>query len=623
MTYLDVTAFGAIGDGIADDTAAIQAAAAAARAAWLAAGTDAGARGVTIFFPSGQYKMSGALHFDNTAGIRLLGEASTGAIGSAQSATLLFTQAADQDTDLISALASSNFQIEHIDIQYDNPAMLGTLVAVDGTYSSTDPTAHPHINHLPSSGTIAVTQGSTAITLVQVDEGFPWTPTAPVMRLLYIDLAATLRPYLVTITSATTGVLDTPYQGATDPAAPFMMPPGHDSGDAVFRNVHFGGPVNPAGHAAALLSLNQCIGAVVDKCLFDHADNGIVGVRYGGWGSQPATITDSTFMRLATGAGIRNPGTNYVVRSCTFEPAYGYDDGPVGILCSDPDVDGLNGGWSEILTIDNCWFGDGGGQDLRPWIYFNGTVLNLSHSRLSDAGPNQPLIKVNGAGGTVWNVNITGNYLWPHNDAEHPEASAPAIQTGVATISAMTIIGNRLAAEGQLLIDPDSRIQHLTIIDTDQRTDFRTGFFEYGRTTKSGVAGPNAFSAADFTGAPPGAWTVTTAVGTDPVQYAVSGKVMTIWFDIVTSTVTGTPDYLQIALPAPYLPATAAFTGPIQYREDNGDWATGFSSTVPGGGLRLFKVDNASWATTDPNGQTSVRGIATIPISWPNAPPDT
>ena len=78
--FFDVKDYGAVGDGITDDTASVQAAAAAARAASIADGTDYGSRGATVFFPHGQYKLSESLVFDYTRGIRLIGEGTTGNI---------------------------------------------------------------------------------------------------------------------------------------------------------------------------------------------------------------------------------------------------------------------------------------------------------------------------------------------------------------------------------------------------------------------------------------------------------------------------------------------------------------------------------------------------------------
>ena len=583
--FFDVKDYGAVGDGITDDTASVQAAAAAARAASIADGTDYGSRGATVFFPHGQYKLSESLVFDYTRGIRLIGEGTTGNIGSPESATLLFKQSALATANLISARGSANFQIENMDLQYDHPSMLGTLVAVDGTYGE-------DVEY--STATVNVANGSVAINLT----GGAWIPTTPAMRSIVI--AGAQKEYRITIMSPTTGVLDTPYQGSTDAAAPYKLLGGNDTGDPVFKNVHFAGASAAVGHAKNLLSLNMAIGALVNKCVFKFAENGIVGPRNGGWGSFTATISDSTFMRISSGAGIRNPGGAWLVESCTFEPAYGYDEGPVGIISTD------DGSMSWLLTVNNCWFGDGGGQDLRPWISFNGFILNFTNNFVASAGPNQPLILVQGYGGTIHNVNITGNYLAPDN-------TAPAIKTGVGTVESMTISGNWWGYGTELISDPGNHVQNLTVIDTGAKTDFRTGFHEYGRKmAKSGVAAEYAFSAQNFT-ADVGNWTVASGDVT-ALRYALTGKTLTIWFDIVTTTVSATPSFLAITLPESLSAAFTGYTGQYAYTDNDGSWKIGSSHvTLNGSTLEFYMLGGSNWSVSAD--LTSLHGVAVIPVN--------
>jgi len=95
-----------------------------------------------------------------------------------------------------------------MDLQYDHPSMLGTLVAVDGTYGE-------DVEY--STATVNVANGSVAINLT----GGAWIPTTPAMRSIVI--AGAQKEYRITIMSPTTGVLDTPYQGSTDAAAPYKL----------------------------------------------------------------------------------------------------------------------------------------------------------------------------------------------------------------------------------------------------------------------------------------------------------------------------------------------------------------------------------------------------------------
>lgn len=582
-SYFSVTDFGALGDGVADDTAAVQAAAQAARRASIAAGTSYGARGATLFFPRGQYRVSESLHFDGTYGLRLLGEGSLGGIGSAESATLLFTQAAGPGDSLLSARGSSNFQIDHLDLQYESPGMLGTLVALDGTFG--DDAAY-------SDGVVSVETGSADVVLA----GGAWPASAPRMRAVTVGGV----PYRAVLTSPTTAVLDSPYTGPTDPATTYQLLPGNDTSNPVVENVHFGGPAG-TGVAAALLSLNMTIGAVVTRCVFDFADNGIVGHRHGGWGSFTTTISDSTFLRLRSGAGIRNPGGVWLVESCTFEPAYYYDDGPVGILC-DSGEDDHSLSW--MLTVNNCWFGDGGGQDLRPWVSFNGFILNFTNNHVASAGPNQPLILVNGYGGTVHNVNISGNYLAPDN-------TSPAIRTGVATIESMTLCGNWWGYGTELVSDPASRIQSLTVIDTGARTDFRTGFHEYARAAKSGVPTAVAFDIATFT-APGGTWSLA-AEHVVTLSHSLVGQQLTLWFDLAGTALTGPAAELRVTLPDGRRPAFACTAGSFEYDDGSGTWRVGVVRTADDA-IVLTKPDQTEWSDAP---LLSVRGMAVVPLAAP------
>lgn len=608
----DVKHYGAVGDGVADDTAAVQAACKAARAASLLRGTTASARGAIVYFPRGQYRISESLQFDATYGIRLIGEGTMGNIGSQQSASLLFAQAAAENVDLISARSSDNFQIEHMDIQYEHANMLGTLVSVDGMYGV-------HLSY--DTGTIDVQTGSSTVTL----SGGTWQPTTPIMRLIFIAGY----PYRITINSPTTGMLDTPYDGVTNNAASYKLTDGSDTANPVFRNVHLGGPAN-TGQAKTLLSLNMVNGALIETCKFDYAISGITGTRDGGWGTNVVTVSNSTFMRLSSGAGIRNPNGSWLVESCIFEPAYGYDNGPVGIILDDY-------GLAWVLNVSNCWFGDGGTNNLRPWIIFNGFTLNFINNFMSSAGENYPLITIaKNSTSTVHNVNISGNYFSINKNGPN---LTPVVETGNSTIESMTLSGNFINPDaGMPVYDPSGRIQNLSIIDSGARTDFRTGFYEYGRPKKLGQVEEQVPLTSNDFGAFPGTWTVILDPLYTKFHYALTGRMMTIWFEFDSTDVSGDPQYLQLSLPSQrvftslpqtlsesaiditYTPKFDIHTGTIECSDAGGPWVPATSFVVRAHGLRFSKLDGTTWATTDPTHKTSLRGAITIPVTWPNEP---
>jgi hypothetical protein len=66
--WTSVKALGAIGDGVADDTAALQ-----EGLDILAANGGDGSGNVTLYFPAGTYRITATLHINNTHGIALLG----------------------------------------------------------------------------------------------------------------------------------------------------------------------------------------------------------------------------------------------------------------------------------------------------------------------------------------------------------------------------------------------------------------------------------------------------------------------------------------------------------------------------------------------------------------------
>lgn len=113
---VSVKDFGAVGDGVTDDTAAIQAAITAAKAA----------NGGTVFFPAGTYICASQLTCTSATGVRLVGmSASSQLVGGS---TIKYTGTA---TPFLNATGpSANFCIESLNIQYTSASFTGTLVKV-------------------------------------------------------------------------------------------------------------------------------------------------------------------------------------------------------------------------------------------------------------------------------------------------------------------------------------------------------------------------------------------------------------------------------------------------------------------------------------------------------------
>lgn len=505
---INVKDHGAIGDGVADDTNSVQAAADAAKLQAAGSGPNEN-RGAVLYFPCGQYKMTGELNFDETYAIRLEGHGVAGGPESPESATLLFKQAGAATVTLISARGSSNFQMFGLDVQYDNVAFLGTVVATDGTYD-----------------------------------------------------------------------------GAV----------GHDTSYVHIENCSFSGATVAASNAKYLLSLNMNIDATVKGCSFRFAENGICGRRDGGWGSFTVSIEDCVFTRIWSGGGIRNPGGTWLVKSCSFAYAAGFDNRRVGILCDDD-------GMSWLLNVDNCWFGDGGGYGETPAIQFNGFVLNVIGTFISSSGPNQANILISGAGGTVHNVNIQGCYLAPDNDA-------PAIRVAPdAVVESMSIIGN-WNGYGTALVENLGIIISKTVIESrGGEPEFSRGIKTFDNAVVDGVSVKYAYNVANFT-ASSGSWTVALA-NQILLRYSLIGRTLTLYYEIAATTVSATPAYLAITLPTGMSAAAEVYAGMHEYRDHGGAWAIG-TAYASGTQLRLYKLGRIHWSTS---AATSVHGVATIPVN--------
>lgn len=505
---INVKDYGAIGDGVADDTNSVKAAAEAAKLQ-AAGSSPVDKRGAVLYFPCGQYMMIDVLNFDDTYGIRLEGHGVVAGPGSPSSATLLFKQAGDATVTLISARGATNFQMFGLDIQYDNEKFFGTVVATDGT---------------------------------------------------------------------------------------FPAPGGHDTGFVHIENCNFAGATALASNAKYLLSLNMNIDATVKGCNFIFAENGICGQRDGGWGSFTVSIEDCVFTRIWSGGGIRNPGGTWLVKSCTFEYAAGFDNRQVGILCDEDST-------SWMLNVFNCWFGDGGGTDAVPMIQFNGFVLNVTGTFMASAGPNQPNILISGHTGTVHNVNITGCYLAPDN-------TAPAIRVAAtAVVESMSIIGN-WNSYGTALVENLGLILSKTIIESrGGEPEFSRGIKTFDNASVDGVSVKIAYNAANFT-AFSGNWVVS-PTNQILLRYIRIGKTLILHYEIAGTTVSAITEYLAITFPEGISTFAEAYVGSHEYSDNNGTWAIGATYAI-NTQLRLYKFGRGLW---DASTNTSIHGVATIPVN--------
>lgn len=150
---INVKDYGAVGDGVADDTAAIQAAVAAVKLRALATG-----QGARLHFPAGVYLCSSMLDFDSTdAGhlyqsVTLYGDGG-GLTGSWRSASTLIYTGGDVRA-FISARSSAGFSIQGLAVLYNNSAFEGTLVDLSHSAAGYD------TNNATLSGCIFASDGA-------------------------------------------------------------------------------------------------------------------------------------------------------------------------------------------------------------------------------------------------------------------------------------------------------------------------------------------------------------------------------------------------------------------------------------------------------------------------------
>jgi hypothetical protein len=123
---------------------------------------------------------------------------------------------------------------------------------------------------------------------------------------------------------------------------------------------------------------------------------------------------------------------------------------------------------------------------------------------------------------------------------------------------------------------------------------------------------PN-FSASDFTGNGSMSWTLVSGDVTN-YSYVLSGRVMTVSWYLVTTTVGGTPNSeLQIQIPGGFSASNTALS--IMNYNDNGGGNTVGNASVTAAGtvIRLAKLTGGNWSASTDN--TSVQGQIIFEVS--------
>jgi hypothetical protein len=123
--------YSAAGDGVADDTTALQTALAALP-------TGGVARGGSILLPRGRYQVSSQLVAKDSYGVRFVGEAGQGTGYTEQGACLRFTGGGSGS--FIDARSSQGFTLENLEVEYTSGSYTGNLIDFGHSLSGNDAT---------------------------------------------------------------------------------------------------------------------------------------------------------------------------------------------------------------------------------------------------------------------------------------------------------------------------------------------------------------------------------------------------------------------------------------------------------------------------------------------------
>jgi len=392
-----------------------------------------------------------------------------------------------------------------------------------------------------------------------------------------------------------------------------------NTGHAHIKNCHFSGTAQSVSYAAKLIDAQASLHLRVEHSYFLYARVGIDLLN-----AYNADISGSTFIRLAT-AGIQNPGVLCTIRSNNFEPGGICSDNPLLFPCGAARdavagnatgiyMSGTNFATGPVIIEDN-FFGDGSGMpDIRPWVTMAGYNYSFKRNYVSIAGPTMELIRLDSQNGTMDSLLFENNY--------YQGVGAPILKkTGPGTVNKLTVIGEFNPNRAPYLVEAGSAIYEKVFInDGFGRTDFNTGFYEYGRSeAKSGVAAAIVFSPGNFT-APSGSWTV--APGNQiTATYSLSGKVLDLWFDFATTIVSATPSSLRFTLPSALTAAITGYVGTIEYLDSGGAATMGTAQVKSGYSyVEFIKAGGDNWstapdATPTHTDVTSLHGHVRIPVN--------
>lgn len=120
------------------------------------------------------------------------------------------------------------------------------------------------------------------------------------------------------------------------------------------------------------------------------------------------------------------------------------------------------------------------------------------------------------------------------------------------------------------------------------------------------------FAAGDFTSSGVGTFVVTSGQVTT-YQYVVVGKMMTVWWMLDSTTITGTPTVLTIQIPAGRIAAKRVVCA---HWYNNGSWAQGYGFVAPGATVISLQKDPPASAFAAGANTVYLYGSISFPITF-------
>jgi hypothetical protein len=407
------------------------------------------------------------------------------------------------------------------------------------------------------------------------------------------------------------------------------------------------------------------------------ASTGVAAATYGSTSQVPqitvdvkGRITAASNLTIATSALL---STTYCSDCTASTPTRGdlmyvpvggsWDDLPVGTAGQALFADGTDIAWgvdgtSLNIDVDNATAGTlalARGGTAAAITAVNGGIIYSTASALavSAAGTVGQCLTSNGAAAPTWGACAT---LAAHNllSATHGDTAASSVVRGGVIVGNSTPEWSQLAAgasgtflssdgtdvswssDGSGLTSLNASNLTLGTVPTARLAPFTFSLFDPQTTallfaiisdevqpTGGVLAGTVpwtdvAFSAGNFTGSGSMTWTVESG-DQDIFQYTITGDVMTVSFDIATTTVGGTLDtQLEIAIPGGVTVATPTGGGSwIQtcWRIDNTtEAATVCSVDSAGTQINVFHSDNTTTTWAASTNASRVAGVITFQI---------